>query len=234
MSLDVLYLVARPVTKQDITKSHYLFNAFKKNLTNYKLISSGELMKHKLLDKGALPQYVQSFIVDNAEVMILGNMLEDRPASATIRGIREKDFIDYGTTKGLFYGLGMLKPDFKYGDWIILTEGPLDRDAFVDIYPNTLALLTASISMMQLDVIETLTNRVILMLDNDEPGILGTKKSRKALQSRGIYVQEIHQPNVKDSGTLAELMAKGKSYEYEMLRDYYCQWVSNITGEDIR
>lgn len=49
-----------------------------------------------------------------------------------------KSLLNYGTTKGTFYGLGELEDNFKFGKPILLVEGHLDRDTMATIYPNTL------------------------------------------------------------------------------------------------
>ena len=230
VSVETLFSVAREVTGKDAARHHYLLNAYRKGLKNYRLISSGELLKHGLLKKGALPEYVQRFVSDHGEVMLIANMIAGTPASLVIRSLKEKDFIGYGQSKGLFYGLGDLSPDFKYGDWIVLVEGTLDRDAILDIYPNVLATLSASLSILQYEILETLTNRVILLFDNDESGRKGAYTVKKKLYDRKIVYRQInHPPNVKDTGEIAELLAKGKHFDYDARINYYRQWIDNIT-----
>lgn len=66
---------------------------------------------------------------------------------------------------------------------------------------KTVALMTTSLSDEQRSLIEQVCATVVLFLDNDEPGILGTLKAGAKLRESGLevwvaeYPEDIHQPD---------------------------------------
>ena len=127
--------------------------------------------------------------------------------------------------KGNVYGIGQLEPDFKYGDLLVLLEGAIDRDiCSLYITKNSLALLTNGVSNSQLQVIENLTNKVLLLLDNDDAGEQGEKSTVNKLRSKGITCYTITKSNlVKDLGDLYDLKRKGDSRADQVILNYRAQ-----------
>ena len=112
-----------------------------------------------------------------------------------------------------------MSENFKYGTPILLVEGHLDRDTMSEFYPNVLALTTNKISNYQKDILTSLTNKFILMLDNDDAGRIGTKDAYYKL--KGNKISEIkHLSNMKDAGDLNKLELYNKS-EYDWVVSQY-------------
>ena len=169
----------------------YTYIASTYNLDNYKLISSGELnIRGKDLD---IPAYIRDFVSEQNEILMIGSKYNNEVHGIVLRGLKEKVFMSYGFNKGTFYGLGDLNDTFKYGDPLILLESAIDRDVCkLFISRNSIALLTSSLSKNQIQVISNLTNRVILLLDNDEAGNTGEEYICRNLNKLGVKVDRIN------------------------------------------
>lgn len=114
---------------------------------------------------------------------------------------------------------GNFQTILSFGQPIILVEGHLDRDTMSEFYPNVLALTTNKISNTQKEILTYLSNKFILMLDNDEAGRIGTKDAYYKL--KGCKIQEIkHLANMKDAGDLNKLEFTNKS-EYDWVVSNY-------------
>lgn len=216
--LTKLFEIGRPINKLDKTNK-YLYFAYKYKFNNYRLISSGELLiRGKDLN---IPDYVKQFISIHKEALMIANIFNEQVVSIIFRTIKgDKEFIKLGYSKSLFYGLGDLSKDFKFGDPILLVEGNLDRDRMSIIYKNTLGITTSSISSSQLQLLENLTNNFILMLDNDEAGIKGSKNTFYKLKDLGKVKILNHEPHLKDAGDLIDLEIRN-DYNLNYIIDYY-------------
>lgn len=206
----------------------YLHLAYKNKYKHYKLITSGELfIKGKGLN---IPEFVKAFIQNNNQVLMMANIISGKVVGLTFRTIEgPKDFLTWGNNKGNFYGLGQLSQDFKYGDPIILVEGLLDCDVIKQYYPNTMAVLTSGLTRNQTAVLTRLTNQVILMFDNDEAGIKGTKLSENALRTKCSTRVFQHHPKCKDPGDLVD-MEINKDPDYDFIETYYRLGIQNLVS----
>jgi len=201
---NILYNISRVI--ENDTRNKYLFFASKFNKNNYRVITNAELaIRGKDLE---LPFYVRDFIKDNSEVILICNNIKDNTNGILLRSVYKKEFCNYGFGKGMFYGIGDLTPDFKYGDVIVLVEGAIDRDVCATfITKNCLAVLTSQMSNNQVEFIKRLTNRIILLMDNDEAGIKGENSIIRKLKGSGINVYQIPKsPRIKDLGDLIDLL----------------------------
>ena len=213
-----IFDLARPVTQ---SRNKYEWFATHYGLKNYRLITSGELLvRGKGLD---IPIFVKEFVKNNNEVMLLANMVGNEVSSIVYRGVYEKSFINHGFGKGNFYGIGDLSPDFKYGDLIVLLEGTMDRDVCNQfITKNCLSVLTSTVSHNQARVLKCLTNKVLLLLDNDEAGNKGTQATKRKLNSLGITVYVINKSNaIKDLGDIVPLLMENKKDKAKLIIDTY-------------
>ena len=129
---------------------------------------------------------------------------------------------NFGTTKATFYGLGDLEDDFRFGTPILLVEGHLDRDVMKEIYPNTLGIMTNHLSKVQVEILKNLTNKFILMLDNDEAGRDGIRTTKYQLQGSKI-VELQHDSYLKDAGDLMKLDIENHKKFEEVVDNYKLQ-----------
>ena len=212
--LNKLFSIGRPITKD--SSFPYLHLAYKYGLPNYKLISSGELIvRGRSL---SIPDYITQFVLYNNEVLMIACIVDGKVVNITFRTITgDKEFMKVGNTKGIFYGIGNLSVDFKYGDPILLVEGHLDRDVMSCMfYKNTLGIMTNQLSKLQIKLLEGLTNKVILMLDNDEAGNVGARIVKSQL--KGFKINEIiPYLYIKDAGDILKL----KRDDFDTVVDFY-------------
>jgi DNA primase len=126
----------------------------------------------------------------------------------------------------------MLNVDFKYGDWLILTEGIFDADSFRHIYNNILAMLTSNITLMQAEILSTLTDKFILAFDNDTGGKIGANIAIKRLRELNpkckIETVVLYSTD-KDIGAMEEYRNSPDDYKDRMT---YYQSMINITIGD--
>lgn len=218
-NLKAIFDLGRPI--EEDSKFPYIHLAYKYNIDNYRLISSGELfIRGKHLD---IPQYLVQFMSFHNEALMIANIIEDKVINIVFRSINtNKEFMKVGTTKSTFYGLGKLSKDFKYGDPILLVEGHLDRDMMSVLYQNTLGVMTAHLSKSQIELLKGLTNKFILMFDNDEAGIKGQKDTFYKLKGNKVSIFE-HNYKLKDAGDLVKLDITNHSLFNEIINDYKTQ-----------
>lgn len=218
-NLTKIFNLGRAITSDD--NFSYLHLAYKEKLDNYKLISSGELIiRGRNLD---IPEFIKDFVIYNSEVLMIAEILNGLVLNITFRTIKgDKSFIKLGNTKAMLYGLGKLGDTFKYGTPILLVEGHLDRDVMATIYPYTLGIMTNRLSKVQVELLTGLTNKFILMLDNDEAGRVGTRNISYYLQGNRIdYLT--HDPYLKDAGDLVKLELYNKNKYRELIELYKAQ-----------
>lgn len=215
-----LYQLSRPITT-DKTKYEYIASHY--NLSNYRTISSGEMsIRCKDLE---LPFYVRDFVSQHNEVVMMCNIINSEVSGIIFRALDDKVFTNYGLGKGNFYGIGQLDDSFKYGDLIVLVEGAIDRDVCsLFITKNCLSILTSTVTNNQLQVLENLTNKVLLLLDNDEAGINGENQTIRKLKNRGITCYTINKSDlIKDLGDLLELKRKHDARADLIIQNYKTQ-----------
>ena len=223
-----IFNIARPVDK---VRNKYEWFASKYKLNNYRVITSGELnIRGKSLE---IPSYLRTFIRDNGEVLLLANRVRGEVSSIVFRGIKDKTFMNYGFGKGNLYGIGDLDDNFTYGDLLIVVEGTIDRDLSSKlISKNCVSILTSSITLNQSIVLKYLTNKVLLLLDNDEAGLKGTNTSKRKLNSLGITVYTIKKSNkIKDLGDIAQMLMDGRELEAESILSMYRAQIQLLGGK---
>lgn len=200
--------------------SPYMYLAKVYSLSNYRLITDGEFItKCKFIE---YPKHVSSFISQHHNVLIIFNIINNIPVSCTLRAIDSKAFVDWNMTTGMLYNIGNIRDDFKYGDPLIIVEGNKDCDVCKTfLYGDTVAILTAAISKNQMQVLQNLTNRIILALDNDESGIRSTKNFMKYRARR--FNASVFKYNIryKDFGDLADLLLKNNIDEFNNIITQY-------------
>lgn len=218
-----LYNISRKITTNE---NKYMYIASRYGLHNYRVITSGELnIRGKDIE---LPIYVREFVKEHNEVLIINNMYRDNVEGIIMRGIKEKAFANYGFKKGSLYGLGNLDKDFKYGDLIVLVEGAIDSDVCrLFLTKNCLSVMTSSVTRSQLQVLSCLTDKVLLLLDNDEAGNKGEESSKKKLESAGIMTYRISKDyRIKDLGDLLDMKRNGDPNADQIINYYKAQILS--------
>lgn len=89
--------------------------------------------------------------------------------------------------------------DFSNPKPIILTEGVKDALVLKTLYPYTLSLNTAGLTVNSIQIIASLSNKFILIYDNDKPGKEASQRDIETLQELGCKAVSII-PSYKDAG----------------------------------
>lgn len=218
-NLKDIFNLGRPVLED--SDNPYIHFAYKYKKQNYRLITSGELyVRGRNLD---IPQYVLQFMSFHDSAVMIANIIEGKVISIVFRSLdHNKEFIKVGSTKSSFYGIGELSKDFRYGLPIILVEGHLDRDMMAEIYPNVLGIMTSHLSKSQVEILSYLTDKFILMLDNDEAGKSGQKSAKYQLKGNKILELK-HDYRLKDAGDLVKLDITNHNLFEEVIENYKAQ-----------
>ena len=213
-----------------LNKYTYFGNEFK--APHYRIINIGKIVHEGIKSKTDLPEYVHKFIGQHGELLMVANIVEKYVPMLQLRTIRgDKAFSVYGSQTKLFYGLGMIPKDFKYGDWILICEGLMDTDVARGLGIPSLGMMTSNLTGMQLEILKLLTNKVILCYDNDKPGRIGYKKDSKVLKELGFEVKCLIQyQDMKDLGDLMQLKYEGQDFEFRVAFQYYQTMVKQLKG----
>lgn len=228
-----LFLCGTPIEDRHKMLSKYTYYAKTYNPPHLRIITLGGILEKGYKKGEDLPAYVFDFIGVHGEVIMMANIVERQVLSINLRTIRgEKAFSVFGSQTKAFYGMGMISPDFKYNDWVMLVEGNLDCEVGRAIYPNTMACMTAGLTTMQLETLKLMTRRVILAYDNDKAGRLGYKRDSKKLKELGFEVKCLIQyEDFKDLGDLMDLKYSGDDFNFNVAYKYYYNKITGMTKE---
>jgi len=216
--------------ERKIISNKYIDLAIKHQYKNYRMCTIGDI--HSLGLLRSFTDNQKQFFNDNGEFLVIFNEIGGKPISIVLRSLKQKQFIDFSVFYNA-YGIDMIDSDFKYGDWLILTEGIYDADSFRIIYNNVLAMLTSNITLMQTEVLSTLTNKFILAFDNDAAGIQGVEIAKKKLNAiiPGCEIEVLTMyARDKDLGTMEEKI--NKIEDYNVRKEYYSAIVRFIVDKE--
>ncbi len=214
-----LLKVSFRLKKKDVVDP-YSYMGLYYDLSNYRLFTMQSLIQ--LAGKASLlPAYLKTFIIDEKLVVGIVNHFQDKDFYIIFRSLINKKFITYGNYREFPYGIFSLDKKFTPQTPIVLVEGLKDRDTLGKIYPYVFALQSTGLSSMGREILKTLTNKVILLLDNDEQGKKGSKREYYKLQKYFDVSIADHPDGIKDVGTLTDYRYFGKSYEADYLEEYY-------------
>ena len=221
--IQILYENLVPVVDKDydrvLDSSKYVRLARDYNYTNYRFLKYQDLFDLGLAS--SFTSYQRHFISSSGAVLAIFNSLNNKPISIVFRSLDKKEFMDYSYFYSL-YGYDMMDSNFKYGDYLIVTEGLYDADTIRQIYPNVVATQTSNITLLQRDILLSMTDRFILGFDADDAGENGFKK---ALQRLGTDIKKLPiYGSDKDIGVMEEV--KSNSFEYNLRKEFYTKAIS--------
>lgn len=105
--------------------------------------------------------------------------------------------------------------DFPLNKPIILCEGSKDAMCLQSIYPYSLSLNTSNITSVNMEILKSLTNKLVLCYDNDDTGIKSSKFDRDSLVSNGFICETI-KPEFKDIATYFERNENTEHFRYKL------------------
>lgn len=197
MKIEELYQLGKNIPESLVNKNKYTWLAHK-NLLELKYLDINDIFKHKTP--------INNFVVEHGSVLLIPNIINGQLADLTIKALNSKHILKFNNVN-LPYNIGHLK-NFKYGDPLIIVEGIADVAGFKLIDPDmpVVALRTNSISKASYKIYESITNNVVLLLDNDKAGQTQVAKLQLKLKESGIYSSVISQyNNLKDTGDIVDL-----------------------------
>lgn len=193
----------KPIMDYDYNKildeSKYVRLAREHHYANYKLFLYGDLKKWGMSE--SFTTYQKRFFAEAGASIAVMNTMNGNLISIVFRSASAKEFMNYSLFYSL-YGYDMIDPNFKYGDFLVITEGLYDADVLRQIYPNVVATQTSNVTVIQSAVLKTMTNRFIIAFDDDKAGISGFSKAVTRLGSN-IKRLPIF-PGDKDIGEMEE------------------------------
>lgn len=225
--LNTIYSLGVSSVKDINNKYIYYMNNYK---SQYRYLLSNKVL---MAAYNKLPNYIIEYLQYSGDSIMLPNIINDRLYSITFRNLSgTKQFIKLGTSY-LFYNLGNIPKDFKYGTPILITEGNIDCDVGKQIYPYSIATMTNSLSTNQLQLLSNLTNKVIIAYDNDEAGEKGYKNVYSKLKRLNFNIKKFnHNSKLKDFGDLIDLKMKDED-EYNYILQSYKIQLRNLVGDKI-
>ena len=156
----------------------------------------------KLLDYIPEREALYNFWKTNKYFWIIPlEVLPNKVYGFIIRGY-EKSYSVFRLTNNLpvLFGLYDFENiDFNSPPPIILTEGVKDALVLKTLYPYTLSLNTAGLTKNSIQIISSLSNKFILIYDNDDPGKEASERDIKILRELGCKAVNII-PSYKDAG----------------------------------
>lgn len=180
----------------------------------YTWLIYNKVIKGKFLDinsiftnKTPIDDYLKKF----NSVLLFPNFVNGWMVDLIVKPLDSKDSVLTFDFKHLPYGIGEFRNDFKFGDPIFLVEGIADWAALKLIKHDldVVAIRSNSIPKDSYSLYASLTNKIILILDSDEPGKSQVNAIKKRFSSHGVDVYVIDQfGSMKDTGEFVDLIIK--------------------------
>lgn len=176
----------------------------------------------KLLDYIPQREALYDFWRDNKYFWIIPlEILPNKVYGYILRGYN-KDYSVFRITNNLpvLFGLHSFTDfDFNNPQPIILTEGVKDALVLKTLYPYTISLNTAGLTINSIQVIASLSNKFILIYDNDKPGKEASERDTETLKDLGCKAISII-PTFKDAGKYIDNPVQLKIL-YSNIRQYF-------------
>ena len=193
--------------------------------SNYRFCKYYDLVRLGLSD--SFTEYQRGFLKNEGAVIAIFNTMNNKPTSIIFRSISHKEFMDYSLVYNI-YGFDLMDDSFTFGMPVVLTEGVYDADSVRFIYKNTLAVLTSNITVMQANILNSLTNRFIIAFDQDDAGESGYTKAIQRLDGE-VRILDIYESD-KDLGIMEEL--RDSSFEFDARKSYYTDRIYNLIDSE--
>lgn len=233
MDLNRLYHWSLPLDRTAVGLNKYTFWASRYKLPYYRLVTLGTLISMVNENKENTPlDHITRFVDSEGRVLAIFNVIEGQVSQVVLRSLREHKFISLTSSHQYMYGVGMVSKDKVYSDPVVLTEGTIDRDVLITVYPYVFGCLTSGLSKLNTELMKYITNHVILAYDNDEVGQKAIRRDRWALQNAGLRVSVLnHMAGHKDPGDVAQALYEGRESEANLALSFYRVAINRLKGE---
>lgn len=211
----------------------YVELALKYDYSNYKIGTVSDILSMGLAKSMSI--YAKKFLGRSGIFLCVFNTLSDKKVSCIFRKINDSEIMEFSYYPCV-YGLDLVDTDFKYGDYLLVTEGVYDADSFRPLFKNSVAVLTSSASVMASEILCSITNKFILAFDNDTAGNEGFKRTRESLLTvnKSAVVEKLNiYPGDKDLGNMEEHFLYSDSTGYNSRKEYYLSALKIIVSDNI-
>lgn len=213
MTAKELYQVAGEIPEALKFHNKYTWLAY------YNLIEARYL---DINDTFRLKTPINDYIKKFGAVLLLPNFVNGWLVDLAIKPLDTKESMLTFDFKQLPYGIGSLRADFKYGDALYIVEGVADWAALKLIKPDidVVAIKSNSIPKAAYTLYASLTNKIILVPDNDDAGKSQLKTIKKRFIELGVDTYIISQfGNMKDTGELINLLMRFEQTSNQNIKD---------------
>jgi hypothetical protein len=197
MTLTELYNIGKKIPEYLKYENKYTWLGFKK-IIDIRYLDANDIFNIKTP--------VNNFINQYGEVLLIPNIINGKVVDLLIKSLKTNQMLNYKEIN-LPYNIGQLN-NFKYGDYLFIVEGPADVAGLKLIDPSlpVVALKTNDINKESYQIYESLTNNIVLILDNDKAGKKQLLNIRLKLKDLGISTYVIPQyGKLKDTGDIVKL-----------------------------
>lgn len=218
------YSKARPIPSALFENNKYAFLGYN-NIVEIGYLDINDIIQSNKSD--VLDSYISRF----GQVLLFPNRINGEIVNLFIRPLNEKTALLKLGNSSFPYNMGNLAAGFKFGDPIILVEGIADLGALKLLDPslNIIAMQSVSIPNEYYVFLQGLTDKVIILNDNDKAGNIAKFKTAKTLQAYKITPKIVDQyAGLKDTGDILDKMLlylKTKRQdikeELELIKLYY-------------
>jgi hypothetical protein len=202
MNLEKMYSIAKPIPEHLKDHNKYTWLGYHK-IINVRYLDVNDVIKNKMP--------INSFVSEHGAVLLFANIINGHIIDILIKALNTKHILNY-RAQNFPYHIGQLQ-NFKYGDPLFIVEGIADVGGLKIIDPTipVVALKTNDISKESYEIYKSLTDKIVLILDNDKAGQMQLTKIRLKLKDLGIQTFVIDQfAALKDTGEIIDLIM---SYE---------------------
>lgn len=139
---------------------------------------------------------------NNVEGLILRSMIRDYEPRYQAKHFKKKNKL-----------FGKQTSEYPYDKMVILVEGPLDavkvwqnmkNTSIINNFAGVYAAMGSSMSDFQIKLLSQISNKIFLLMDNEESGTVASKKVARSLLGFDIYVPDRNLYKSKDPGDMDE------------------------------
>lgn len=210
MTIHEVYNMAKDIPEYLKDYNKYTWMGYHK-IIKVKYIDVNDVIKHKTP--------LNNFITEHGAALLFPNIINDHIVDISVKALNSKSILNF-KVKSFPYNIGQLN-NFKYGDALFVVEGIADVAGLKLIDPTIpiVALKTNDINKESYEIYKNITNKIVLILDNDKAGQMQITKIRLKLKELGIQTFVIDQfATLKDTGDIVDLiMSYNKTKDTSLL-----------------
>lgn len=199
MTLQELYNIAKPIPEELALTNKYTFAGFH-NLIEVRIIDVNDIIGKETP--------INTYLSTNYKTLIFPNIVNGEIVDVFLRPLEVQNKPLKIGSKTFPFGIQYLNEGFKYGDIIILVEGVGDLAGLrlLDSSLNIISMQTSAVGVEHLGFLASLTNKILLLGDNDEVGKASRNKIIGAFKQVGVTVIPLEQHMfLKDTGDVLEM-----------------------------